>query len=180
MEEDQHIVLGSSKIGQRIILLSLPVQGHLTPMFQLAYTLHNQGFKITIVHPQQFSPDQSKYPHFTFKSISDGFDIQNHMPEKPSPSFLVTYLNNHCIDSFRDCLAELLAEPNEPPVACLITDAEYYLTQDVANSLKVPRLVFWVCNIVSVLVYRDLPFFYDKGYFNLTIKGVFLFSSSKS
>nr|XP_043632118.1 UDP-glycosyltransferase 76B1-like isoform X2 [Erigeron canadensis] len=171
MEEDQHTTPRSSRIGQRIILLPLPAQGHLTPIFQLAYTLHNQGFKITIVHPQTLSPDQSNYPHFTFKSIYDGFsDIHKYMPKKPSTSFFVTYLNNNCMDSFRDCLAELLAEPNEPPVACLITDAEYYFAQDVANSLKVHRLVFWACNIVSVLVYRDLPSFYDKGCFNLTVK----------
>nr|XP_043629716.1 UDP-glycosyltransferase 76B1-like [Erigeron canadensis] len=171
MEEDQQTNPRSSQICQRVILFPLPYQGHLTPMFRLAYILHTQGFKITIIHPQQFSPNQSNYPHFTFKSISDGFsDIQSYMPEQPDASFFINYLNNNCINSFRDCLAELLADHNEPPVACLITDAEYYLAQDVANSLKVPRLVFWPCTIVAVLVYRDLSFFYDKGYFNLTRK----------
>ncbi|KAI7738014.1 hypothetical protein M8C21_031912 [Ambrosia artemisiifolia] len=156
---------------RRIILFPLPVQGHLGPMLQLASILHTQGFKIIIIHAEQNKPNHSDYPHFTFKPIADGFsDIGNHMPEKPDPSFYITYLNEHCANSFRDCLARLLVEPNEPPVACLITDAEYYITQEIADSLKVPRVVFWACNIVSLLVYRDLSFFYEKGYFNLTTK----------
>ncbi|KAF5813302.1 putative UDP-glucuronosyl/UDP-glucosyltransferase [Helianthus annuus] len=162
---------GEEATHRRIILFPLPVQGHLSPMLQLANILHTQGFKITIIHVQQNPPNYSNYPHFTFKPIADGFsDIGKHMPEKPDPSFYITYRNEHCADSFRDCLAGLLDEPDEPPVACLITDAEYYITQEIADSLKVPRVVFWACTIVSVLVYRDLSFFYDKGYFNLTTK----------
>ncbi|KAJ0800414.1 putative UDP-glucuronosyl/UDP-glucosyltransferase [Helianthus annuus] len=153
----------------RIILFSLPYQGHLSPMFQLANILHAQGFKIIIIHTEYNSPDHSNYPHFTFKTIADGgfSEIRSNM-KKPDPAFSITFLNEHCADSFTDCLAGLLAEPDEPPVSCLITDAEYYFTQEVADSLKVPRLVSWACTIVSVLVYRDLSFFYDKGYFNLT------------
>ncbi|GJZ04958.1 ribonuclease H-like domain-containing protein [Tanacetum coccineum] len=66
-------------------------------------------------------------------------------------------------DSFTDYLNRLLAEPNEPPVVCLITDAEYYFAQEVADSMKVPRLVTWACTIASVLVYGDLLYFYEKG-----------------
>ncbi|KAM0006821.1 putative UDP-glucuronosyl/UDP-glucosyltransferase [Helianthus debilis subsp. tardiflorus] len=164
---------GEEATHRRIILFPLPVQGHLSPMLHLANILHTQGFKITIIHVQQNPPNYSNYPHFTFKPIADGFsDIGKHMPEKPDPSFYITYRNEHCADSFRDCLAGLLAEPDEPPVACLITDAEYYITQEIADSVKVPRVVFWACTIVSVLVYRDLSCFYDKGYFNLTTKGL--------
>ncbi|KAF5813307.1 putative UDP-glucuronosyl/UDP-glucosyltransferase [Helianthus annuus] len=156
---------------RRIILFPLPVQGHIGPMLQLASILHTQGFKIIIIHPESYSPNHSDYPHFTFKPIVDGFsEIGKHIPEKPDPSFFITYLNEHCADSFTDCLAGLLAEPGEPPVACLITDAEYYFTQEVADSLKVPRVVNWACNIVVLLVYNDLSYFYEKGYFNLTMK----------
>ncbi|XP_076949841.1 UDP-glycosyltransferase 76G1-like [Bidens hawaiensis] len=156
---------------RRIIMLALPVQGRLSPMLQLANIFHTQGFKIIVIHSEYNPPIYSNYPHFTFKPIVDGTsNIQNHMPEKPDPSFYITYFNENSADSFKECLAGLLAEPDEPPVACLITDAEYYIAQEIADSLKVPRLVTWVCNIVSVHVYRDLSFFYEKGYFNLTRK----------
>ncbi|XP_076914183.1 UDP-glycosyltransferase 76G1-like [Bidens hawaiensis] len=156
---------------RRIVLFPLPVQGHLSPMLQLASILHTQGFKIVIMHASQNTPNYSNYPHFTFKPIADGFsEIGKHIPEKPDPSFYLTYLNENSADSFKECVAGLLAEPDEPPVACLITDAKYYIAQEIADSLKVPRLVTWACTIVSVLVYRDISFFYEKGYFNLTSK----------
>ncbi|XP_076923141.1 UDP-glycosyltransferase 76G1-like [Bidens hawaiensis] len=153
--------------SRRIILFALPAQGHLSPMLQLASILHTQGFKIIIIHTETNSPNHSNYPHFTFKPIADGLsDIGKH----EEPSFYVTYLNEHCVDSFTKCLAGLLAEPDEPPVACLITDAEYYFTQEVADSMKAPRLVYWACTIVSLLIYRDMSYFYEKGYFNFTSK----------
>ncbi|XP_076949837.1 UDP-glycosyltransferase 76G1-like [Bidens hawaiensis] len=151
--------------GQRIILFALPVQGHLSPMLQLASILHTQGFKIIIIHTETNSPNHSNYPHFTFKPIAVGV---TGLTCEPEPSSHITYLNEHYVDSFTECLAGLLAEPNEPPVACLITDAEYYFAQEVADSMKIPRLVSWACTIVSVLVYRDIDYFYQKGYFNLT------------
>ncbi|PWA69753.1 UDP-glucuronosyl/UDP-glucosyltransferase [Artemisia annua] len=159
----------SKKTQRRIIMFPMPYQGHLTPMLQLANILHNNGFKITFIHAQQNTPTHSNYPHITFKSIFDGFsEIGKYMPKEPDASFIITYLNENCRESFTHCLTELLAEPNEPPVACLITDAEYYFTQEVADSMKVPRIVMWACTIASVLVYGDLQFFYEKGYFNFT------------
>ncbi|XP_076914184.1 UDP-glycosyltransferase 76G1-like [Bidens hawaiensis] len=156
---------------RRIVLFPLPVQGHLSPMLQLASILHAQGFKIIVMHALQNTPNYSNYPHFTFKPIADGFsEIGKHMPEKPDPSFFITYRNENSADSLKECLAGLLAEPNEPPVACVITDAEYYIAQEIADSLNVPRLVTWACTLVSVLVYRDISYFYEKGYFNLTSK----------
>nr|GFA17099.1 UDP-glycosyltransferase 76G1-like [Tanacetum cinerariifolium] len=113
-------------------------------MNKLANILHNNGFKITFIHAQQYTPTYSNYPHITFKSIFDGFsEIGKYMPKEPDAGFIITYLNENCRESFTHCLTELLAEPNEPPVACLITDAEYYFTQEVADSMKVPRIVMW-------------------------------------
>ncbi|PWA81910.1 UDP-glucuronosyl/UDP-glucosyltransferase [Artemisia annua] len=156
---------------RRIILFPLPWQGHITPMLQLGNILHNHGFKIIFLHAEFNSPSYTNYPHFTFKTITDHVSEINHVPKTPpDPTFIITYLNENCVDSFTDCLNELLAEPNEPPVACLITDAEYYFAQDVADSMKIPRLVTWACTIASVLVYGDLLFFYEKGYFNFTKK----------
>ncbi|KAI7737490.1 hypothetical protein M8C21_025283 [Ambrosia artemisiifolia] len=155
----------------RIVMYPLPLEGHFCPMLQLASILHTQGFKIIIIHGDHYHPNHSDYPHFTFKPISCRFsEIGKHMPEKPDPSFYITYDNENCANSFKDCLVGLLAEPDEPPVVCLITDAEYYITQEIADSLKVPRMVVWACNLVALLVYHDLTYFYEKGYFNLTKK----------
>ncbi|KAJ9541797.1 hypothetical protein OSB04_028303 [Centaurea solstitialis] len=124
---------------RRIVLFPMPFQGHITPMLQLANILHTQGFKITIVHTEYNSPNHSNYPHFTFKSISDRFsEIVN---AELDASYYLTYLNKSCKDSFTKCLSELLADEDDIPVACLITDAMFYFTQAVADELKIPRLV---------------------------------------
>ena len=131
-------------------------------------------FSLNLLHAELNSPSYANYPHFTFKAIADHISETNYVIKTPpDPTFIITYLNENCVDSFTECLNGLLAEPNEPPVACLITDAEYYFAQEVADSLKVPRLVMWACTIASVLVYGDLLSFYEKGYFNFTKKGLF-------
>ncbi|GJZ59897.1 hypothetical protein Tco_0615713 [Tanacetum coccineum] len=172
---NSNTTLGSTQptaTGGRIILFPLPWQGHITPMLQLGNILYNHGFKIIFLQAELNSPSHSNYPHFTFKTIADHVsELKNNVsPTPPDPTFIITYLNENCVDSFTDCLNGLLAEPNEPPVACLITDAEYYFAQEVADSLKVPRLVTWACTIASVLVYGDLKSFYEHGYFNFTKK----------
>ncbi|GJX35293.1 hypothetical protein Tco_0246850 [Tanacetum coccineum] len=172
---NSNTTLGSTQptaTGGRIILFPLPWQGHITPMLQLGNILYNHGFKIIFLQAELNSPSHSNYPHFTFKTIADHVsELKNYVsPTPPDPTFIITYLNENCVDSFTDCLNGLLAEPNEPPVACLITDAEYYFAQEVADSLKVPRLVTWACTIASVLVYGDLKSFYEHGYFNFTKK----------
>ncbi|KAF2294878.1 hypothetical protein GH714_025834 [Hevea brasiliensis] len=68
-------------------------------------------------------------------------------------------------DSTLESLCEgvpLICQPNfgdqmEEPIACLITDADWYFTQAVADSLKLPRLVLRTSNISSFLVFGALP-----------------------
>ncbi|KAI3793281.1 hypothetical protein L1987_35897 [Smallanthus sonchifolius] len=55
-----------------LVLFPLPFQGHINPMLQLASILYTKGFKIIIIHTDFNSPNQSNYPQFTFRSISDG------------------------------------------------------------------------------------------------------------
>ncbi|MED6214973.1 hypothetical protein PIB30_108672, partial [Stylosanthes scabra] len=123
----------------RLVLLPLPFQGHINPMLQLANILYSKGFSITIIHTAFNSPNPLNYPHFTFCSIQDGItdssslDILNH----------IILLNIRCITPFRDMLAKVIsdARDNKEHVACLISDALFYFTQGVSNTLELPRIV---------------------------------------
>ena len=75
------------------------------------------------------------------------------MPRKP-PGYYLKYLNDRCVDPFRNCLVGLLAE--EPLVACLITDAGLYCTQAVADELKIPRMAFRTRSLGATVAYGVL------------------------
>ncbi|KAL9412180.1 hypothetical protein AB3S75_045744 [Citrus x aurantiifolia] len=154
------------KKGRRLILFPLPFQGHINPMLQLANILYSQGFSITIIHTKFNSPNPSNYPHFTFCSIQDGLSET----EAFTTDFvaLISVLHVKCAAPFQDCLAKLLSnaeEEEEEPITCLITDATWFFTQDVAESLKLPRIVLRSLSVSSSLVYAALPVLSQKGYF---------------
>ncbi|KAJ9160236.1 hypothetical protein P3X46_025657 [Hevea brasiliensis] len=148
--------------GVTLLLFPLPLQGHINPMLQLANILYSKGFSIIIIHTKFNSPNPSKYPHFTFRSIPDG--LFEHETSTADVVHLVTLLNIKCIRSFHDSLIKLLLDVKEEPIACLITDADWYFTQAVADSMKLPRLVLRTSNISSFLVYAALPLLLEKGY----------------
>ncbi|XP_023763760.1 UDP-glycosyltransferase 76G1 [Lactuca sativa] len=158
----------STSIRRRIIMFPLPFQGHINPMLQLANILHTQGFEITIIHTEFNSPYHSSYPHFIFKSIRDRFfEIESRLT-KEDASFFIIYLNRSCEEPFRDCLTRLLAEDEEGSISCLISDALFYFTQAVADSLNLPRLVLRTTSLASAIAYGALPFSSGTGCFNLT------------
>ncbi|KAL8210718.1 hypothetical protein R6Q57_005155 [Mikania cordata] len=163
---------------RRILLFPLPYQGHINPMFQLAYILHTQGFKIVIIHTQYNSPNHSSYPQFRFRPINDRFsEVEHLLPTIRDPSYFIKYLNRSCEDPFRDCLIELL---DEEPVACLISDAMFYFTQAVADDLKIPRMVLRTSSLGCAIGYGALPYFSPEGGFNITKKGPFLMTGSNA
>ncbi|CAK9165232.1 unnamed protein product [Ilex paraguariensis] len=154
--------LMQQKKGRRLLLFPLPLQGHITPMLQLANILHSKGFSITIIHTHFNSPNQFNYPQFTFEPISDG--LSENDASTIDVLALISLLNSNCVEPFRDCLARLLSEVAEEPFACLITDAVWYFTQAVVDSLKLPRIVIHTTSVCSFLAFAALPLLREKGY----------------
>ncbi|KAK4579347.1 hypothetical protein RGQ29_029133 [Quercus rubra] len=153
------------KTARRLILFPLPLQGHITPMLQLASILYTKGFSITIIHTQFNPPNPSNYPHFAFHSIPDG--LLESEANTSDVIRLLTLMNVNCIKPFSDCLAKLLADVSKDPVACLITDAMWHFTQSVAEILKIPRIVLRTSSVCSFLAFFALPHLREK---NLSIQ----------
>lgn len=163
MEEDQGKAKVQPKKRRRLVLFPVPYQGHINPMIQLAKVLHLKGFTVSIIHTKFNSPDPSKYPDFTFHSIPDG--LAAHEASTSDITLLLEKLNFNCILPFRDCLANMLSDvKNKEPVTCLITDTNWYFTQDIADSFKLPRIAFRTSSICSFLSYQMLPLFREKRY----------------
>ncbi|KAI3427704.1 uncharacterized protein J3R85_009275 [Psidium guajava] len=164
--EDRRISPAKPRSGREIILFPLPLQGHITPMLQLANILYSRGFSITIVHTYFNSPKSSNYPHFNFQPMPDG--LLEGQASTVDFIALVALMNVTCVGPFRDCLARLLSDASEDRIpCCLITDPVWHFTQAVADELRVPRMVLRTSSISSFLAFCALPLMREKGYLPL-------------
>ncbi|CAA7036710.1 unnamed protein product [Microthlaspi erraticum] len=125
---------------RRVVLVPVPAQGHITPMMQLAKTLHSKGFSITFA--------QTKFNHF---SPSDAFTefqfvtIPESLPESDfknlGPIQFQHKLNKECQVSFKDFLGRLLLQQGNE-IACVIYDEFMYFAGDAAKEFKLPNVIF--------------------------------------
>lgn len=159
------------KMGRRVVLFPLPLQGHQTPMLQLASILYSKGFSISIIHTHFNSPNPANYPHLTFHSIPDS--LSETEASTDDLSLLLHNLNTNCVAPFQGLLSRLISEDAVEPVACLITDVNWYFTQAVADNLQLPRIVLRTNNPSSFMAFTYLPLFKDKGY--LSAQGTHMF-----
>ncbi|GMH19079.1 hypothetical protein Nepgr_020920 [Nepenthes gracilis] len=136
-------------------------------MFELAHVLHSQGFSISIIHTQFNAPNPANHADFSFHPIPDGLSEAEASMADLMPLF--TSLNGKCAAPFRDRLSQMLvdaaASDQEEPIACLISDAFWYFSQDVADGLGLPRFVLRTGNVSSFVVLAALPLLRQKGYF---------------
>ncbi|CAN1804027.1 UDP-glycosyltransferase 76B1 [Linum perenne] len=153
------------KKGRRLLLFPFPTQGHITPMLQLANILYSRGFSITIIHTSFNAPNPANYPDFSFHSIDVSSYDASSFGATIDVLALVTSLNTTLVNQFQEALRQMISE--EEPVACLIIDAIWYFTQEVADSLQLPRIVLRTSNVSSCLVHESIPVFFDKGYIPL-------------
>ncbi|GJW17292.1 UDP-glycosyltransferase 76G1-like protein [Tanacetum coccineum] len=142
-------------------------------MLQLANILYSKGFSITIIHTNFNSSYKSNYPHFTFRPVLDNDPNDNNLSKLASKGIgdllLGIMLLNQCgADSLHRELEQMLvaSKQQHEPIVCLITDALWYFTQSVADSLKLPRIVLRTSSLFCVNVYASIPLLDDQGYFN--------------
>ncbi|XP_058109375.1 UDP-glycosyltransferase 76B1-like [Magnolia sinica] len=146
-----------------LILFPCPLQGHITPMLQLATILHSKGFSITIVHTHFNSPNPSNHPSFNFEPISDGLTADQ--TRKDDVMGLVALLNVNCHGPFNDLMARMLSEENpRDPIACIVSDALMHFTQSVADHLKIPRMILRTSSATSFVTCAAFPLLREKGY----------------
>nr|AGU14094.1 UDP-glycosyltransferase [Cicer arietinum] len=146
--------------------MASPFQGHITPLLQLAHILYTNAFSITILHTIFNSPNTSSYPHFTFlpliASLSD-YEASNLDAVR-----LTELINIRCVNPLKECFHLLLSQDKEDDrVACFISDAALYFTQDVCDHFGIRRFVLRTGGPSSFLVFASFPLLKQKGYFPL-------------
>ncbi|EEE66862.1 hypothetical protein OsJ_23663 [Oryza sativa Japonica Group] len=115
------VAAGAGHRRRRVLLLPLPLQGHINPMFHLASVLHARGFAVTVFHLQPAgvnAPDASLHPAFDFVPVpadGDGDGAGGDYLEATLAGILD--VNRRCEAPFRERLAALLEEAALPAAA---------------------------------------------------------------
>ncbi|CAN6694128.1 unnamed protein product [Malus baccata var. baccata] len=148
--------------GLRLILFPMPLQGHINPMLELANVLHHKGFSITIIHTQFNSLNPTTHPHFTFHSIP--VELSRTEASTNDVMAFILLLNVKCFEPFSECLARLLSDDDQEPVACLISDLLFSFTQHVAENHKLARILLRTSAASSFVAYAAFPLLLEKGY----------------
>ncbi|KAJ0525553.1 putative cytokinin 7-beta-glucosyltransferase [Helianthus annuus] len=148
---------------RRLVLLPYPLQGHINPMLQLASILHSKGFSITILHTRFNAPDPTNHPHFNFMPIPGVAEEKLPVSGTDNLIRLMRYLNDEGLGPIRGCLEQLLSE--DSGVASLITDAQWFAVQTIADGLELPRIVNWTTSVSSFLSFSAVPILRQMGYF---------------
>ncbi|GJW56467.1 hypothetical protein Tco_0103198 [Tanacetum coccineum] len=163
---EDHVKRRSSWRRKRVILFPMPFQGHINPMLQLANILYSKGFSITIIHTNFNSSYKSNYPHFTFQPVLDNDPKDNNRAKLASKGIGdlllgIMLLNQGGAYSLHRELEQMLvaSKQQHEPIVCLIT-------QSVADSLKLPRIVLRTSSLFCVNVYASIPLLDHQGYFN--------------
>ncbi|KAL5991642.1 hypothetical protein ACLOJK_012551 [Asimina triloba] len=149
--------------GPHVVLLPLPLQGHITPMLQLANLLHSKGFSITIIHTHFNAPNPTNYPNFNFEAISQGLSIEE--ATSMEVIALLEVLNKECKGPLEERMGELAGGKRcgYGPIKCIIHDAMMHFAQSVAPQFEIPRLVLRTSSAISFVSFAAYPFFRQKG-----------------
>ncbi|CAL9247395.1 unnamed protein product [Arabidopsis halleri] len=125
---------------RRIVLVPLPLQGHITPMMQLGQALNLKGFSITVALGAFNRVSSSQhFPSFQFVSIPETVPISQH--DALGVVEFVVKLNKTSEESFKDCIAQLLLQHGND-IACIIYDELMYFSEAAAKEFKIPSVIF--------------------------------------
>ncbi|GAY37958.1 UDP-glycosyltransferase 76E2 [Citrus sinensis] len=145
---------------RQVVLVPIPLQGHITPMLQLGTILHSRGFSITVAHAQFNSPHASNHPDFTFLPLSDG----SSSTPKASDDFIdfMSNINLNCRAPLQEALTRMIAKQEDLP--CVIHDGIMHCAEAVARHLKLPSIILYTLNPTNLLTYYAYPRLLEQGH----------------
>ncbi|KAL4389256.1 hypothetical protein S245_006854 [Arachis hypogaea] len=149
--------------NHRLIVIPPPLQGHMTPMLQLATILYSKGFSITVVHTKFNSPDPTNHPDFTFVPFHDGLPNSYTVSSK-NFIHISSHLNTNCVTPLKEVLVRIIKEEK---ISCVIYDGLMHFIDSVARELNLPTILFRTTCATNYLSYHWLSMLQRNGYLPL-------------
>ncbi|KAK8562375.1 hypothetical protein V6N13_019025 [Hibiscus sabdariffa] len=143
-----------------LVLVTVPFQGHITPMLQLATILRSKGFSITVVHPELNSPNPSDHPEITFVSIPD--QLTKSQLSDTDVASLTLILNRNCAAPLQHCINKILRSYGH--IAAVVYDTLMFCAQTIADNLRLPGITLRTCSATTLLFFPVFPQLDEKDF----------------
>ncbi|KAM7527721.1 hypothetical protein LguiB_031131 [Lonicera macranthoides] len=155
----------------RVVLVPCPLQGHISPMLDLANILHSKGFSITIAHTIFNAPNPFNHPDFDFLPIFDNLSAPDTSPKNLIA--LGASINANCEAPFKKSMAQMMEQPKEAynQVACIIYDTLMHFAESAANHMNLPSIILRTASASAVLAYDSIPRLHAEGFIPLQGNG---------
>ncbi|XP_022745504.1 LOW QUALITY PROTEIN: 7-deoxyloganetic acid glucosyltransferase-like [Durio zibethinus] len=150
-----------------VLVLPLPIQGHVNSMFKLAELLALSGFKVTFLNSEHnherlvkytnITAHFARYPGFEFKTIPDGLP-----DDHPRTGEWFLEMFDAMEMKTKSSLIEMLLNIS-PPVDCIIGDGFLGFALDAANELGIPIIYFRTSSACCFWVYYSIPDMIQAG-----------------
>ncbi|KAL8215215.1 hypothetical protein R6Q57_004664 [Mikania cordata] len=149
----------------RLVLIASPLQGHMTPVLQLATYLHSKGFSITVAHPELNSPDYSNHPDFIFLPLPDNLSSQGKFT-----SFIqfLQALNDACKPHLREHLVQIINKQKgirDKESIVIVHDNLMVFGGYVAGDLGLPSIIMHTSSAAFFPAYKIIPQLHQEGRF---------------
>ncbi|XP_010262685.1 PREDICTED: 7-deoxyloganetic acid glucosyltransferase-like [Nelumbo nucifera] len=156
-----------------VLVLPIPLQGHINSMLKLSELISLAGFHVTflntehihrlLLHFTNVTSRFARWPGFHFATIPDGLPF-DHPRSGPGLVELFDSLKITSIPLLREMLvSNRWGSDVRPPVTCIIADGIMSFTIDVARDLNIPTIFFRTVSACSFWAYFCVPKLIEAG-----------------